>query len=428
MIEWYQMISYLLTNGLRLILGLYLVAKLMDFPLGKKAFLLSVLGNCLITVFQIAAVPTIGILAAEIMLVSVITWYYHQEQLRLCFFLIFFYEVGVALWDFLLSAGLGILFHSERFIDPNVPEFLIGIWLVRLFMLGIAIALEKQRQKPAGAMRLVSIIVILGLFGAVTLSQQTVLPIDEDQVGTWIILSLILMFAILFYRVNRQREMELEIAKLKQDRAEILERDYQALRRTYADNAKLYHDLHNHIEAIYQCLTGGDIQEAVQYCEELRTPVREISQTVWTGDKAIDYLISSKMALAEQEHIQTAVNIEYPRNTNIRSVDLTTILGNLLDNALEAAETASDCLRFLNLTIRRINAMLIIKVENGYGEAPAQENGKLLTSKMDKAFHGWGLKSVQTAAERYDGAINTEYTDGIFKTVVTLSFQPIKTE
>ena len=48
--------------------------------------------------------------------------------------------------------------------------------------------------------------------------------------------------------------MEAEIAKLKQEQAEIVERDYQALRRTYADNAKLYHDLHNHIEAIYQCL------------------------------------------------------------------------------------------------------------------------------------------------------------------------------
>ncbi len=125
MMEWYQMISYLVTNGLRLVLGLCLIAKLLDFPLEKKAFLLSALGSFLITVFQIIAVPTIGILAAEIMVVSAITWYYHREQLRLCLFLIFFYEVGVALWDFLLSAGLGILFHSERFINPNVPEFLM---------------------------------------------------------------------------------------------------------------------------------------------------------------------------------------------------------------------------------------------------------------------------------------------------------------
>lgn len=426
MMEWYQIISYLLTNGLRLILGLCLVAKLLDFPLDKKAFSLSALGSCLITVFQIIVVPTIGILAAEIMVVSAITWYYHREQLRLCLFLIFFYEIGIALWDFLLSAGLGILFHSEKFINPNMPEFLIGIWLVRLLMLGIAIMLGKQQQKPAGAMRLASNIVILGLLGAVTLSQQTILPINKDQVGKWIILSLILMFAILFYRVNRQREMEWEIAKLKQEQAEILERDYQALLRTYADNAKLYHDLHNHIEAIYQCLTGGDIQEAVQYCKELRTPVQEISQTVWTGDKAIDYLISSKMALAGQEHIQTKVNIEYPHNTNIRSVDLTTILGNLLDNALEAAETAPAHLRFINLTARRINDMLIIKVENGCSVAPTISDGDLQTSKADKALHGWGLKSVRTAAEHYDGTIETEYNNHTFCAVVTLSFEAVK--
>lgn len=428
MMEWYQIISYLLTNELRLILGLYFVSKLTEFSLERKSLLIAGAGGCLVTVIQAASLPTISVMAVELLIIAAIAWYYLREQLQLCLFLIFFYEVGVGLWDFLLSAGLGVLFRSERFVNTDALEYVIGVWLVRLLILGIAIFLTRQQQKNVGSMRLASIIVILGLFGAVTLSQQTILPLDEDQIGSWIILSLVLLFAVMFFRMKQQHEMELEIAQLKQDQVEILERDYQALRQTYADNAKLYHDLHNHIEAIYQCLTQGDIKEATRYCEDLRTPVREISQTVWTGDKAIDYLISSKMALAEQEHIKTKVNIEYPHNTNIRSVDLTTILGNLLDNALEAAETAPELLRFLHLTVRRINAMLIIKVENGYGEAPTQKNGNLLTSKMDKASHGWGLKSVQTAAERYDGAINTEYADAIFKTVVTLSFQPIKTE
>ena len=224
----------------------------------------------------------------------------------------FFYEVGVGLWDFLLQAGLGIMFRSENFINPNAMEYLAGIWLVRLLMFIGAITLVKQEHPNAGTLRALSVLVILGMFGAVTLSEQTILPLNEEQVGTWIILSVILLFAILFYRVNQQREMEAEIAKLKQEQAEIVERDYQALRRTYADNAKLYHDLHNHIEAIYQCLIQGDTKEAVRYCEDLRTPVRQISQTVWTGDKALDYLISSKMALAEQEQIKTKVNIEYP--------------------------------------------------------------------------------------------------------------------
>lgn len=426
MTEWYQMLSFLLTNELRLLFGLFLIAALTEFSPGKKALLLSAFCGCIVTVLQVVSFPDIGVIAVELLVITSITWYYRREQVRLCLFLVFFYEVAVGLWDFLLSSGLAILFRSENFIHTNAPESLIGPWLVRLLMAGIAVFLKKRTSgKPLDAVRFASPIALLGLFSTITLSEQTLLPLDDDTLGLWIILSTVLLFAILFYRVNRQHEMETEIARLKQEQAEILERDYQALRRTYSGNARLYHDLHNHIEAIYQCLRKGDIPEALQYCEDLRTPVREISQTVWTGDKATDYLISSKLALAAENHIQTKVNIEFPHNTNIRSVDLTTILGNLLDNASEAAQTAPDHLRFLKLTVRRINAMLLIKVENGYGKAPAQENGNLLTSKTDKASHGWGLKSAKTAAERYDGIIHTEYENGVFSSVVTLSFQPI---
>ncbi len=421
------MISHFLTNEMRLFIGLFLAAKVMDFLPERKILLLSAAGGALVTALQMAGLPMFSVLAVELLVITGIVWYCLRDKLNICLFLIFFYEVGVGLWDFLLQAGLGIMFRRENFINPNAIEYLAGIWLVRLLMLIGAIILVKQ-DKQKRTLRALSVLVILGMFGAVTLSEQTILPLNEDQVGTWIILSIILLFAILFYRVNQQREMEAEIAKLKQEQAEIVERDYQALRRTYADNAKLYHDLHNHIEAIYQCLMQGDTGEAVRYCQDLRTPVQEISQNVWTGDKAIDYLIGSKMALAGQAEIKTNVNIEYPHNTNIRSVDLTTILGNLLDNGLEAAKTAPEEFRFLNLTIRRINAMLIIKVENGYGNMPVQKNGRLMTSKKDKAFHGWGLKSVQTAADRYDGTISTDYKDHVFRSVVTLSFQPVKTE
>ena len=428
MMAWLLTLSYFFTNELRLFAGLFLVSRVTGFQPRRAAMLLAGVGGVLVTVLQTVSQSAIGPLAVELLVITAVSWYYLRDKLNLCLFLAFFYEVGVGLWDFLLQAGLGILFHSQSFLDPAALESLAGVWLTRALMLGGAVMLIRQCGQSGGAMRSLSVLVILGMVGAVTLSEQKALPLDEDLVGTWIILSMVLLFAILFYRVNRQREMESEIARLKQEQAEIVERDYQALRRTYEGNAKLYHDLHNHIEAIYQCLLQGDTEEAARYCEDLRTPVREISQTVWTGDKALDYLISSKMALAEQEHIKTKVNIEYPHNTNIRSVDLTTILWNLLDNALEATQAAPDGLRFLNLTIRRINAMLIIKVENGYGHDLKREDGKLLTTKSDRAFHGWGLKSVQTAADRYDGTISTDDKDGIFQSVVTLSFQAIKTK
>lgn len=424
--QWYQTLSCFLSNELRLLFGIYLISKLTDFSLKKYTLLISSLAGFIITVFQIISLPIISIITIEIIIMSTIVCYHNRRILRSCLFLIFFYEIGIGLWDFLISSLLAILFHSKQFISLNATEYIISILLIRLSMV-TAILLEKLNYKiTIFSNHFISIICILGLLGTVTLSEQTLLPLDEDKITTWIILSMILMFAVLFYRVNKQREMELEIARLKQEQSEILERDYEALSCTYADNAKLYHDMHNHIETIYQCLMQGNVSDAIKYCEDLRTPAKEISQSVWTGDKVIDYLISSKISIAKQNHIKTKVNIEYPHNTNIRNIDFTTILGNLMDNALEAANEMPENLRFINLTIRRINSMLVIKVENGYCKAPIKENGTLITSKADKVFHGWGLKSIKTAAEKYDGTINTKYDNGVFKSVVTLSFKPIK--
>ena len=167
---------------------------------------------------------------------------------------------------------------------------------------------------------------------------------------------------------------------------------------------------------------------ALYALEDLRTPVQEISQTVWTGDEAVDYLISSKVSIAERAQIAFKANIEFPRNTNIRSADLTAILGNLLDNALEAVQNNKDGLRFIRLTIRRIYNMLVIKIENGCEKPPIVNHAEIQSTKQDKRLHGWGLKSVRTAAEHYDGTIETTFENHVFCAVVTLSYDafPIK--
>ncbi len=116
--------------------------------------------------------------------------------------------------------------------------------------------------------------------------------------------------------------------------------------------------------------------------------------------------------------------MEFPQRTNIRSVDLCAILGNLLDNAIEAARQVPDRSgRTVTLTIRRIHQMLVIKVENTFAAAPIQENGGLKTTKTGGGLHGWGLKSARTAAEKYDGTVQTSVSGEVFRAVATLSCQ-----
>lgn len=242
----------------------------------------------------------------------------------------------------------------------------------------------------------------------------------------WTILAVVLMMSILLFNMNRQYEVEKELAKLKSEQAALLERDYTALNQAYAVNAKLFHDFHNHIGVLRQLLSHQKTAEAIQYLDELQTPVQEITDTIWTGDETLDYLINSKAQAAQAGGIIYQVQVEFPRHTNLQSADLCAVLGNLLDNALEAVQQIPEKEeRFIHLTIRRIHQMLVIKVENSCQAAPAENDGTLKTSKEENGLHGWGLKSAQTAAQKYEGTVQTFYKDGIFRAVATLSFQGI---
>lgn len=428
MMDWYQIISYLVTNEIRIVFGLFLVIKAINFSkLNKHILLLSFGGGILVSICTAFTIPQFYTLGVEICVLLAITYCHDRDKTKMCLFLFFFYEVGIALWEFLISAGLAVLLKEPQFTDSTTIKYMIAVWVVRLFMICMLLLMKRNKQHTQkDVIRFISIVAVTGLFGLITLSEQTIIPFSDDTLTQWIILSMLLVLAVLFYHINRQYEMEKEIAQCKEEQVKLIERDYQTLNRTYSENAKLYHDIHNHIEVLYCYLAQGKAKYAIRYLDDLRSPIQEMVQSVWIGDEAIDYLISSKLAFAEQHGIQTRVNIEFPQHTDIRSVDLIAILGNLLDNALEAAIKVNGDLRFLNLTIRRINNMLIIKVENSVSEIPVVIDGSLQTSKQNKSLHGWGLKSALNAAERYEGTVETSCNNGIFTTVATLSYNAVR--
>ena len=143
---------------------------------------------------------------------------------------------------------------------------------------------------------------------------------------TWIIFSMLILVAIQFFYLNRQYEMEKKIAHLEKEKNELLMRDYQLLKDTYAANAKLFHDFHNHIEALHRYLEKDRTAEAVRYLESLRSSTSKVTQPVWVGDEAVDYLINSKITLAASGEIQVNCNIEYPQHTNIHSIRISAVL------------------------------------------------------------------------------------------------------
>lgn len=407
--------------------------------------------------------------ALEAVLIAACVVRFRRQDVRISLYIAIFFEIAVSFGQFLLAAVLGVLSGNGAFLDAGTVRGQAAVWLLHAALaVGAAVwYLSRERQEsgrqgsgrqvragqdhdrqnhdrqdhdrqyydgqgrqadvPEGtgaAYRLLSGFVVLGFVAVITLSEQERIDIPADTLMMWTVLAVVLMMSVLIFHINRQYRMEKELAQLKEAQAELLERDYTALNQAYAVNAKLFHDFHNHIGVLRQILMHGKTEEAVRYLDTLQEPVRGMTDIVWTGDETADYLINSKRAAAETRKISFHVQVEFPRNTNIRSADLCAILGNLLDNALEAAaQTDVPEQRFVRLVIRRINRMLVMKVENGCAVLPVTESGELRTTKTDGGLHGWGLKSARAAAQKYDGMVQVDCEGHIFRAVVTLSYR-----
>ena len=427
MTDVFLLLSSMLTGAVRVLVGLTLVHRLLSVKRpDRKSIAAGLAGALALTVLlSLLHAPDFYRMALEAVLIAACAPRLQGAGLRMGLFVGIFYEIGVSFWSFLLSAGLGVLLRSQDFLNTGTLAGQSALWLLHGLLAVLAVWLSRDREiNRKSAFRAVSALTLAGFLGVITLSEQTVLAIPDDTLYMWTILTVVLMMSVLVFNINRQYEVEKELARLKSEQAELLERDYTAVNRAYQVNAKLFHDFHNHIGVLRQFLTHEKYGEAVRYLDELQAPVRNLTATVWTGDETADYLINSKAAAAEADGIRFQVQVEFPRRTNIRSVDLCAILGNLLDNAIEAARQVPDPSgRTVTLTIRRIHQMLVIKVENSFVGAPVQEKGELKTTKTEGGLHGWGLKSAQTAAEKYDGMVRAGVSGEVFRAVATLSFQ-----
>lgn len=226
--------------------------------------------------------------------------------------------------------------------------------------------------------------------------------------------------AYFYYRFREiQREQEY-ISRQNQ----LLEKNYQAAEESYESNARLYHDMRNHFSLIQNYLADGKVGEAQEYLEKISGSSSAGLIEQWTGIEAIDYILSQKTTAARQQGIKTDINAEYPKDCKIDPVDLCTILTNLLDNAIEACiKQPEEVEKMLSVTIRRIHQFIIIRITNTSTSAPVIRNGRFVTSKQDRQHHGWGMKSVKAAIEKYNGTMEYDYSDLLFTVSIMLFYQ-----
>ncbi len=140
-----------------------------------------------------------------------------------------------------------------------------------------------------------------------------------------------------------------------------------------------------------------------------------------TENENANAIINQKHWEAARQNIEFKTEGAFHADLIIENLDLCSLLGNLLDNAIEAAvKTQLPDLRRIKLFIKRRGNLLIIITENGYADEPVKANGNFLTAKEDKRLHALGTRSIRYTAGKYNGAVDYVYENNWFKATVML--------
>ena len=177
------------------------------------------------------------------------------------------------------------------------------------------------------------------------------------------------------------------------------------------------HDYHNHIQAMLALVDSPD--ELREYLWKLNDDLTTVDTVLKTGNVMVDAILNSKISLIKSREIEVNAKATVPQELKISEIDLCAILGNLLDNAMEAClRQSEDENRFIRVYIGILKQQLYICVTNSCSKVV--KSGKNFLSLKESDGHGFGLMRIDHLALKYGGYVNRQNEEGVFATEVML--------
>lgn len=209
--------------------------------------------------------------------------------------------------------------------------------------------------------------------------------------------------------------------KMRRFQNELIDKQYKEVESIYRKMRGWRHDYHNHIQVLKAYMTMNQYKQAQEYLDKLEEDLTTIDTMIKTGNIMVDAILNSKLTLIQEKHIKVNATAVVPQNIAISDVDLSVIIGNLLDNAIEACmQVPEEQDRFIRVYIDVIKKQLYISVTNSM-IGKGKKHGNYFYS-MKQGNHGFGLLRIDNIVEKYHGYLNRQSEEGIFATEVMLPF------
>lgn len=347
-------------------------------------------------------IPSVNVISAIVYMFATGMWFEGTVKSRILMALFY--------WGTCMGADALAVFFFHMFSVEEmsvVDSFLLQILyvLIMYFLVNILCAMKKeaQRELPAGTTALLSLIIFICALGCIFLDTGVL----KGVFGYTGVVLLLLIFALIHFmifllidkmnkmtRLNYEQEMLLQEVKWK-------EIHYKELEKVNQKVLRIRHDMKNRLNAIYE------LNDLEKMKESLRIALGELGsqdERIYTGNRVVNGICKVKFELAEQNNIHVEQKINIPSEFNMESGEIGILLGNILDNAIEACQRAEE--KSIRLIMEMRGCNLFISLENSKNSS---ENGGIgRTSKEQKRGHGYGMLSVGNIVEKYNGILRTE--------------------
>lgn len=262
-------------------------------------------------------------------------------------------------------------------------------------------------------------VIYSGLFLIVAVYLSYLLESNLDQTADTYLTSYLALNAFCILFAAAILSMEFSNCSIKR-----LENENMILEQLLENDKQQYEQAKKSMEQInirYHDLKQQYTRAADGEREKLEAEMKALKLRYYTGNKALDIALTQKASLCENAGIQLVCSVDGGCLSGMTHYHIYSLLGNAIDNAIECLDKVDDgSKKVINLTINRHGDMAVICVENYTPGPPVLRDGVLVTTKLDAAGHGYGVKSIKNIAELYGGTADYFVEDEIFCLLVTL--------
>lgn len=260
--------------------------------------------------------------------------------------------------------------------------------------------------------------------------QVTIYSAAEISAGERLMLIIICMLVAVFnivileiYNRNVQMQSQIMEQRLMQLRVRMESENYTQLEQVTQNYRQILHDINRYLNTL-NYLAGENRNEKMQeIVRDICADISKAEETRYSSNGILNFILNEKKRRADELLIRMEILAEPGFHCgNIRDYDCISIMSNLLDNSLEAAEKCGEENKYiiLHLFMDTDRSYAVIRLENGCSEKPVHHRGSFMTGKEDKTRHGFGIKHVRELVAANKGLIDFEVQDDRFTVTVCL--------